>query len=70
MIFISNFFVKLLIIHWNSAWPRYMSSTLLRVAREHTSVVAVVGKGHLKGIKMNWEQPVEVSDYQIFINLV
>ncbi|KNA11643.1 hypothetical protein SOVF_133290 [Spinacia oleracea] len=41
---------------------RYMSSTLLRVAREHTSVVAVVGKGHLKGIKMNWEQPVEVNE--------
>lgn len=42
--------------------PRYMSSTLLRVAREHTSVVAVVGKGHLPGIKKNWKQPVEVSD--------
>uniref|UniRef100_A0A803M841 TraB family protein n=1 Tax=Chenopodium quinoa TaxID=63459 RepID=A0A803M841_CHEQI len=40
----------------------YMSSTLLRVAREHTSVVAVVGKGHLQGIKRNWEQPVEVAD--------
>ncbi|KAL2938088.1 hypothetical protein RDABS01_021537, partial [Bienertia sinuspersici] len=38
---------------------RYMSSTLLRVAKEHTSVVAVVGKGHLQGIKRNWEQPVE-----------
>uniref|UniRef100_A0A803MY64 TraB family protein n=1 Tax=Chenopodium quinoa TaxID=63459 RepID=A0A803MY64_CHEQI len=40
----------------------YMSSTLLRIARENTSVVAVVGKGHLQGIKRNWEQPVEVSD--------
>ncbi|KMT02028.1 hypothetical protein BVRB_9g208520 [Beta vulgaris subsp. vulgaris] len=39
----------------------YMSSTLLRVAREHTSVVAVVGKGHLPGIKKNWKQPVEVN---------
>lgn len=41
---------------------RYMSSTLLRVAREHTSVVAVVGKGHLQGIKRNWQQPVEVNE--------
>ncbi|PIA31868.1 hypothetical protein AQUCO_04700012v1 [Aquilegia coerulea] len=40
----------------------YMSSTLLRVAREHTSVVAVVGKGHLQGIKKNWKQPVEIKE--------
>lgn len=40
----------------------YMSSTLLRVAREHNSVVAVVGKGHLQGIKKNWKQPVELKD--------
>lgn len=37
-----------------------MSSTLLRVAGEHNSVVAVVGKGHLPGIKKNWKQPIEV----------
>ncbi|CAO2814385.1 unnamed protein product [Amaranthus hypochondriacus] len=41
---------------------RYMSSTLLRVAREHTSVVAVVGRGHLQGIKRNWMQPVEANE--------
>ncbi|KAF5200375.1 Trab domain-containing protein [Thalictrum thalictroides] len=40
----------------------YMSSTLLRVAREHTSVVAVVGKGHLQGIKKHWKQPVEIKE--------
>ncbi|KAL5972794.1 hypothetical protein ACLOJK_039600 [Asimina triloba] len=40
----------------------YMSSTLLRVASEHASVVAVVGKGHLQGIKKHWKQPVEVKD--------
>lgn len=40
---------------------RYMSSKLLRVASEHSSVVAVVGKGHLQGIKKHWKQPVEVS---------
>lgn len=40
----------------------YMSSTLLKVAREHNSVVAVVGKGHLPGIKKHWKQPVEVKD--------
>ncbi|GAB4825136.1 hypothetical protein Ancab_008012 [Ancistrocladus abbreviatus] len=41
---------------------RYMSSTLLRVASEHSSVVAVVGKGHLQGIKKHWKQPVEVNE--------
>ncbi|KAA8524582.1 hypothetical protein F0562_011005 [Nyssa sinensis] len=41
---------------------QYMSSTLLRIASEHSSVVAVVGKGHLQGIKKNWKQPVEVND--------
>ncbi|KAJ6908502.1 hypothetical protein NC651_018797 [Populus alba x Populus x berolinensis] len=40
---------------------QYMSSTLLRIAKEHTSVVAVVGKGHLQGIKKHWGQPVEIS---------
>ncbi|KAK1304034.1 hypothetical protein QJS10_CPB11g01207 [Acorus calamus] len=39
----------------------YMSSTLLKVASEHSSVVAVVGKGHLQGIKKHWQQPVEVK---------
>ncbi|KVI04172.1 Pheromone shutdown, TraB [Cynara cardunculus var. scolymus] len=41
---------------------QYMSSSLLKVAREHSSVVAVVGKGHLQGIKKYWEQPVEVKE--------
>ncbi|CAN4104810.1 unnamed protein product [Withania somnifera] len=40
----------------------FMSSTLLRVASEHNSVVAVVGKGHLPGIKKNWKQPIEVKE--------
>jgi len=40
----------------------YMSSTLLRVASEHSSVVAVVGKGHMQGIKKYWKHPVEVKD--------
>lgn len=44
-----------------------MAFTLLRAAREHTSVVAVVGKGHLQGIKKNWEQPFEVGE-QFFSN--
>lgn len=39
---------------------RYMSQALLRVARDNSSVVAVVGKGHLSGIKKNWMQPIEV----------
>ncbi|KAL1216969.1 hypothetical protein V5N11_013896 [Cardamine amara subsp. amara] len=37
---------------------KYMSSYLLRVASEHSSVVAVVGRGHLQGIKKNWNQPI------------
>lgn len=41
---------------------KYMSSTLLRVASESGSVVAVVGKGHLQGIKNHWMQPVEMKD--------
>ncbi|KAL0319809.1 UNVERIFIED_CONTAM: hypothetical protein Sradi_5242400 [Sesamum radiatum] len=40
---------------------QYMSATLLRTAREHNSVVAVVGKGHLPGIQKYWKQPVEVK---------
>uniref|UniRef100_A0A0E0PPJ8 TraB domain-containing protein n=2 Tax=Oryza TaxID=4527 RepID=A0A0E0PPJ8_ORYRU len=39
----------------------YMSSKLLKVAKEHSSVVAVVGKGHVSGIKKNWEQPIEIE---------
>ncbi|KAJ0434022.1 putative TraB family protein [Helianthus annuus] len=41
---------------------KYMSSSLLKVAREHGSVVAVVGKGHLQGIQKYWKQPVEVRE--------
>lgn len=39
-----------------------MSSTLLRIASEHSSVVAVVGKGHLQGIKKYWKQPIPMQD--------
>lgn len=39
----------------------YMSSTLLKVATEHSSVVAIVGKGHLPGIRKNWKQPVDLK---------
>ncbi|PAN18787.1 hypothetical protein PAHAL_3G225900 [Panicum hallii] len=39
----------------------YMSSKLLKVAREHSSVVAVVGKGHVSGIKKNWQQPIQAK---------
>ena len=45
-----------------------MSSKLLRVASEHSSVVAVVGRGHLAGIKKHWKQPLEVNDY--FLTMV
>jgi pheromone shutdown protein TraB len=42
-----------------------MSSTLLKVASETRSVVAVVGKGHLQGIKKNWKQPVMVCEHSV-----
>ena len=40
---------------------RYMASILRRIAADHSSVVAVVGKGHLQGIQNNWQQPIDVS---------
>ncbi|XP_057830809.1 uncharacterized protein LOC131041675 isoform X2 [Cryptomeria japonica] len=39
----------------------YMSSTILKIASESNSVVAVVGRGHLSGIKKSWKQPIPVS---------
>lgn len=39
----------------------FMASKLLQVASDHSSVVAVVGKGHLPGIKKYWKQPIEVK---------
>jgi len=45
-----------------------MSSTLLKVASEHTSVVAVVGKGHVQGIQRQWKQPVEVGYCRVICN--
>lgn len=41
---------------------KYMSSKLLKVANEHSSVVAVVGKGHLQGISKHWKEPVELNE--------
>ncbi|KAI4322557.1 hypothetical protein L6164_022238 [Bauhinia variegata] len=41
---------------------KYMSATLLKVASESNSVVAVVGKGHLQGLKKHWKEPVVVRD--------
>ncbi|KAL4347778.1 hypothetical protein GQ457_17G023620 [Hibiscus cannabinus] len=41
---------------------QYMSCTLLAVAGEHTSVVAVVGMGHLPGIQKYWKQPVPINE--------
>lgn len=53
----------------NLFFHRYMSSTLLRVAGEHNSVVAVVGKGHLPGIKKNWKQHIEVIEVDSVVRL-
>ncbi|CAN1220312.1 TraB domain-containing protein [Linum perenne] len=41
---------------------QYMSSMLHRYASEHSSVVAVVGRGHLRGIQKHWQQPVSMDD--------
>ncbi|KFK42865.1 hypothetical protein AALP_AA1G049100 [Arabis alpina] len=41
---------------------QYMASSLLRVASEHSSVVAVIGRGHIQGIKKNWKQPITMKD--------
>jgi pheromone shutdown protein TraB len=41
---------------------KYMAYQLLRIASEHSSVVAVVGRGHLQGIKKNWNQTINVSN--------
>ncbi|XP_057802016.1 uncharacterized protein LOC131017320 isoform X2 [Salvia miltiorrhiza] len=40
---------------------QYISAKILDVARDHKSVVAVVGKAHLPGIQKNWKQPVDVE---------
>ncbi|KAK7312726.1 hypothetical protein VNO77_36815 [Canavalia gladiata] len=40
----------------------YMSAKLIKVASVSSSVVAVVGKGHLRGVKRLWKQPVVVED--------
>ncbi|XP_057796636.1 uncharacterized protein LOC131012665 [Salvia miltiorrhiza] len=44
---------------------RYMSVKLLEVAREHNSVVAVVGKAHMPGIQKILKQPVDVDMKQL-----
>ncbi|XP_009133158.1 traB domain-containing protein [Brassica rapa] len=41
---------------------KYMVCMLSRVASEHSSVVAVVGREHLEGIKKNWSQPINMKD--------
>uniref|UniRef100_A0A1J3IM61 TraB domain-containing protein n=1 Tax=Noccaea caerulescens TaxID=107243 RepID=A0A1J3IM61_NOCCA len=41
---------------------QYMAASLLRVASEHSSVVAVIGRGHIDGIKKNWKQPITMKD--------
>ncbi|KAJ4833367.1 hypothetical protein Tsubulata_002630 [Turnera subulata] len=40
---------------------QYMSSKLLEVASTSSSVVVVVGRAHLPGIKKHWKQPIEME---------
>ncbi|CAN1166568.1 TraB domain-containing protein [Linum perenne] len=40
----------------------YMASMLHKTASEHSLVVAVVGRGHLEGIKKHWQQPVSMEE--------
>lgn len=44
-----------------------MSASLLKFAREHSSVVAVMGRGHLAGVEKHWNQPIEVSTIKYYI---
>lgn len=39
----------------------FMSTTLLKVAREFKSIVTIVGWAHLDGIKEHWKQPVDIK---------
>ncbi|KAK8569698.1 hypothetical protein V6N13_046745 [Hibiscus sabdariffa] len=45
---------------------RYMSYTLLGVARKHSSIVAVVGRDHLHGIRKYWKQSVSINELMTF----
>jgi len=42
-------------------WNRYMVASLRTVARRYSSVVAVVGRGHLSGIAKHWKEDINVS---------
>ncbi|CAF1758801.1 BnaC09g30500D [Brassica napus] len=46
---------------------KYMACMLSRVASEHSSIVAVVGRGHLQGIIKNWNQPIKISSQSLSI---
>lgn len=40
----------------------YMVASLRNVARRHSSVVAVVGLGHLSGIQKHWKEDINVEE--------
>ncbi|KAH9320046.1 hypothetical protein KI387_021815 [Taxus chinensis] len=44
----------------------YMASTLLKVASDNKSVVAVVGSAHVAGIQKNWKKPIEIESLMEF----
>ncbi|KAJ4842666.1 hypothetical protein Tsubulata_034689 [Turnera subulata] len=46
---------------WVHERDQYMSSKLLEVASTSSSVVAVVGRAHVPGIKKHWKQPIEMG---------
>jgi pheromone shutdown protein TraB len=45
----------------------YMTATLRGVSMNSSSVVAVVGKGHLRGIAENWEKEISVRTFLLTI---
>lgn len=57
---LSNMFPALTEILVNER-DMYMSASLLEVSKKHSSVVAVVGKGHLEGIVKYWKQPIDTK---------
>lgn len=42
---------------------QYMTIQLLEALREHERIVAIVGKGHMEGIKRLWDQPTDLLNY-------
>ncbi|KAK6919394.1 TraB/PrgY/GumN family [Dillenia turbinata] len=54
--------LTLVIQEMSKEFPTLMETLVHERDHEYNSVVAVVGKGHLQGIKKNWKQPIMTKD--------